>query len=57
MFQALEEGQLMGGYIVNLKKESGPGNEGLVGYGKEFRFYSKCNGKSLEDFTHGNTRT
>lgn len=45
----------MGGYIENLKKESGPDNEGLVGYEKEFRLYSKCSGKSLEDSTHGNT--
>lgn len=47
----------MGGYIENLKKESGPDNEGLVGYEKEFRLYSKCSGKSLEDSTHGNTGT
>lgn len=27
--------------------------KGFVGYNKDFRFYSKCVGKPLEGFEHG----
>lgn len=35
---------------MRLRKRKGESMQGLIGHGREFVWYSECNGKSLEMF-------